>query len=186
MIFVFCVLSKRFLDMLASLTLLSRPSNSSLLVHSKVVSSANRKLVSLLPPIVIPSWFSSSTQYTPHDVFRRNVVQPWWYHAALPHSTLDFEPISVSVSRSDHRFLFFVQIRYQLDNVDRESHLLHRVPQLPMAYTVKCLRIINETHIYNGIFWSRHFSIIILILTICSLVPFPSTKPACSSAISLS
>ena len=30
------------------------------------------------------------------------------------YSTLAFEPISVSVSRSDHRFLFFVQIRYKL------------------------------------------------------------------------
>ena len=83
-------------------------------------------------------------QYTPHDVFRINVVQPWWYHAALPHSPLDVEPICVSVSRSDNRLLLFVQFRYQLDNVDRESHLLHRVPQLRMANTVKCLRIINE------------------------------------------
>ena len=59
MIFVFCVLSKMFWHMLASLTFLSRPSNTSLLVNSKVVSSANRKLVYLLPPIVIPSWYSS-------------------------------------------------------------------------------------------------------------------------------
>ena len=56
MIVVFCVLSKRFWDMLAYLTFLSRPSNSSLLVQSKVVSSGNRILVSLLLPIVIPSW----------------------------------------------------------------------------------------------------------------------------------
>ena len=50
-----------FWDLLTYLTRLSRANNSSLHVHSKVVSSAYRKLVSFLPPIVIPSWCSSTT-----------------------------------------------------------------------------------------------------------------------------
>ena len=60
-IFVVCVLRNMCWDLLASLTRLNRACNSSLLVHSKVVSSANRKLVSLLSPIVIPSWCISNT-----------------------------------------------------------------------------------------------------------------------------
>ena len=66
-------------------------------------------------------------QPAPHDVFRINVVQP--------------------VSRPDNRFLFRVQLRDQLDKMDRESHRLHCVPQLPMTYIVTCL-IINATHMH--------------------------------------
>ena len=123
-------------------------------------------------------------QHAPHDMFRINVKTPGdiTQPCLTPRSIMNQSesPLVVRTANSCSFYRFATRwimwTRNPICSIVSHSFLL---------LTVKCFRIISETH-------TGHILVSTLLnnnphnmLTICPLVPFSSTKPVCYSAISL-